>query len=92
MQKQMVSCEDGKDREARVYGMPRVDGDFEILQAGVRIKGRHVTGEAWYSYKTSSWYFLTGTDGKNKKLLPRYKEKPNETPFSLLQSPRVRGG
>ena len=47
MQKQMVSCEDGKDREARVYGVPREDGDFEILlQAGVRIKGRHVTGEA----------------------------------------------
>lgn len=48
----MVSCEDGKDREARVYGMPRVDGDFEILPAGIRIRGRHVTGEAWYSRLT----------------------------------------
>ena len=91
MQKQMVSCEDGKEREARVYGMPRVDGDFEISQAGVRLKGLHVTGEAWYSRKTSSWYFLTGTEGKNKKLLPRDKERPYETPLSLLQSPMVRG-
>jgi len=86
----MVSCEDGKEREARVYGIPKEDGDFEILQAGVRIKGRHVTGEAWFSRKTSSWYFLTGIDGRNKKLLPRYKERPFETPFSLLRSPRVR--
>jgi hypothetical protein len=91
MRKQIVSCEDGKEREARVYGLAREDGDFEILEAGVRIKGKHVKGEAWHSRKTACWYFLTGVDGKNKKLLPRLKDRPNETPFHLLQSTRIRG-
>ena len=90
MKKQMVECEDGRRRQARVYGIPREEGNFRILQAGVRIKGKHVTGEAWHDLKTGSWYFLTGPAGKNMHLLPRNKEKPGESPISLLRSPYVR--
>ena len=44
MEKKMVECEDGRRRQARVYGIPREEGDFEILRAGIRLKGKHITG------------------------------------------------
>lgn len=90
MKKQMVECEDGRRRQARVYGIPKKKGGFEISQAGVRIKGKHVTGEAWHDLKTGVWHFLTGPEGKNMHLLPRNKEKPEESSISLLRSPHVR--
>jgi hypothetical protein len=90
MEKMMVECEDGRSRQARVYGIPRQEGNFEILQAGVRIKGKHVTGEAWHNKKTGVWYFLSGSSGKNTHLLPRNREKPNEPINSILRSPTIR--
>jgi len=90
MKKQIVVCEDGRRREARVYGIPREEGDFEILKAGIRIKGKHVAGEAWHSRKRWVWYFLTSPDGKNSFLLPRRSERPNEPSVSLLRSPSIR--
>jgi hypothetical protein len=59
MEKQMVDCEDGRRRQARVYGFPTEDGHFEIGKAGVRLKGKHVSGEAWYGRNAGLWYFLT---------------------------------
>ena len=38
----MVQCEDGRRRQARVHGVPRQEGEFEIWNAGVRLKGKHV--------------------------------------------------
>ncbi len=64
MEKQMVQCEDGRRRQARVHGVPRQEGEFKIWNAGVRLKGKHVSGEAWYSYKTKTWYFLADPEGK----------------------------
>ena len=90
MKKQMVECEDGRRRQARVYGIPKDEGDFEILQAGVRIKGKHVTGEAWRNKKAGIWYFLTGIGGKNKHLLPRATERPENSLTNLLRSPTIR--
>lgn len=86
----MVECEDGRRRQARVYGIPRKEGDFIVYQAGVRVKGKHVTGEAWHNQKTGIWYFLSGPDGKNMKLLPRTKNKPEEFKDSLLRSPYIK--
>jgi len=37
----------------------------------VRLKGKHVSGEAWYSYKTKTWYFLTDPEGKHAHLMER---------------------
>lgn len=90
MRKQMVECEDGRSRQARVYGIPREEGNFEILQAGIRLKGKHVTGEAWHNRRTGVWYFLTGPEGKNRSLLPRENKKPTEPFTSLLRSPSIR--
>ena len=71
MEKQMVQCEDGRRRQARIHGIPKQEGDFKIWQAGVRLKGKHVSGEAWYSYKTKTWYFLADPDGKHAHLMER---------------------
>lgn len=90
MKRQMVECEDGRSRQARVYGIPRYEGDFVVMQAGVRIKGKHVTGEAWHSQKSGLWYFLSGPGGKNMTLLPRQREKPSEPTSFLLRSPTVK--
>ena len=90
MEKKMVECEDGRRRQARVYGVPKEDGDFEVLSAGIRVKGKHVTGEAWHSRKTGVWYFLTSPKGKNSSLLPRGSERPVEPSSSLLRSPSIR--
>ena len=71
MEKQMVQCEDGRRRQARIHGVPKQEGDFKIWPAGVRLKGRHVSGEAWYSYKTKTWYFLADPEGKHAHLMER---------------------
>jgi hypothetical protein len=71
MEKQMVQCEDGRRRQARIHGVPKQEGDFKIWKAGVRLKGKHVPGEAWYSYKTKTWYFLADPEGKHAHLMDR---------------------
>jgi hypothetical protein len=71
MEKQMVQCEDGRRRQARIHGIPKQEGDFKIWPAGVRLKGKHVAGEAWYSYKTKTWYFLADPEGKHAHLMER---------------------
>jgi hypothetical protein len=71
MEKQMVQCEDGRRRQARIHGDSKQEGDFKIWQAGVRLKGKHVSGEAWYSYKTKTWYFLADPEGKHAHLMER---------------------
>ncbi len=90
MRKQMVECEDGRRRQARMYGVPREEGDFTVLKAGVRVKGRHVTGEAWHNAHLGVWYFLSGPEGKNLHLLPRRREKPQETTASIFRTHSIR--
>lgn len=71
MEKQMVQCEDGRRRQARIHGIPKEEGGFRIWKAGVRLKGKHVAGEAWYSYQTKTWYFLADPEGKHGHLMER---------------------
>ena len=78
MEKQMVQCEDGRRRQARIHGVSKQEGDFKIWQAGVRLKGKHVAGEAWYSYKTKTWYFLTDPEGKHAHLMERLNTQLKE--------------
>ena len=78
MEKQMVQCEDGRRRQARIHGVPKQEGDFKIWQAGVRLKGKHVAGEAWYSYKTKTWYFLADPEGKHSHLMDRLNTQLKE--------------
>jgi hypothetical protein len=40
MEKQMVQCEDGRRRQARIQGLPTEEGDFRVWKAGVRLKGK----------------------------------------------------
>ena len=75
MEKQMVQCEDGRRRQARIHGVPKQEGDFRIWKAGVRLKGKHVSGEAWYSYKTKTWYFLADPEGKHAHLMDRINQQ-----------------
>ena len=74
MEKQMVQCEDGRRRQARIHGIPKEEGGFRIWKAGVRLKGKHVSGEAWYSYQTKTWYFLTDPEGKHSYLMDRISD------------------
>ena len=85
MEKQMVQCEDGRRRQARVHGIPRQEGDFKIWSAGVRLKGKHVSGEAWYSYKTKTWYFLADPHGKYAHLMERVNKQLREESIRKLQ-------
>jgi hypothetical protein len=78
MEKQMVQCEDGRRRQARIHGAPKQEGDFRIWQAGVRLKGKHVSGEAWYSHKTKTWYFLADPDGRHAHLMDRLNTQLKE--------------
>ncbi len=78
MEKQMVQCEDGRRRQARIHGIPKQEGDFKIWPAGVRLKGKHVSGEAWYSYKTKTWYFLADPEGKHAHLMERLNSQLKE--------------
>ena len=90
MKRKMVKCEDGRIRQARVYGIPREEGEFIVSQAGVRVKGKHVIGEAWHNLKTGAWDFLAGSKGKNINLLPRRRERPEKYMTEVLRSPTIR--
>jgi hypothetical protein len=85
MEKQMVQCEDGRRRQARIHGLPRQEGEFKILSAGVRLKGKHVSGEAWYSYKTKTWYFLADPEGKHAHLMERINRQLREESIKQFQ-------
>ena len=74
----MVQCEDGRRRQARIHGVPKQEGDFKIWPAAVRLKGKHVSGEAWYSYKTKTWYFLADPEGKHAHLMERLNTQLKE--------------
>lgn len=90
MQKKMVQCEDGRRREARVHGEPRQHKAFLVYQAGVRIQGKHVHGEAWFCTTSGIWSFLTLEDAKYGHLLPRCSEEPDSVDGCLIRSPRVK--
>jgi len=85
MEKQMVQCEDGRRRQARIHGIPKQEGDFKIWKAGVRLKGKHVSGEAWYSYKTKTWYFLADPEGKHVHLMERLNTQLKEESIRQLE-------
>ncbi len=85
MEKHMVQCEDGRRRQARIQGMPREEGDFKIWKAGVRLKGKHVSGEAWYSFKTKTWYFLSDPEGKHSHLMERLNNQLRQESIRKLQ-------
>ena len=85
MEKQMVQCEDGRRRQARIHGVPKQEGDFRIWKAGVRLKGRHVSGEAWYSHKTKTWYFLADPDGRHTHLMERLNTQLKEESIRELR-------
>ena len=81
----MVQCEDGRRRQARIHGVPKQEGDFRIWQAGVRLKGKHVSGEAWYSYKTKTWYFLADPEGKHVHLMDRINQQMRDESIRQFQ-------
>jgi hypothetical protein len=85
MEKQMVQCEDGRRRQARIHGIPKQEGDFKVWNAGVRLKGKHVSGEAWYSSKTKTWYFLADPEGKHAHLMERINKQLREESIRQLQ-------
>ena len=85
MEKQMVQCEDGRRRQARIHGEPKQEGDFRIWQAGVRLKGKHVSGEAWYSHKTKTWHFLADPDGRHVHLMERLNTQLKEESIRQVQ-------
>ena len=85
MEKQMVQCEDGRRRQARIHGEPKQEGDFRIWPAGVRLKGKHVSGEAWYSHKTKTWYFLADPDGRHSHLMDRLNTQLREESVRQLK-------
>ena len=85
MEKHMVQCEDGRRRQARIHGMPRDEGEFRIWKAGVRLKGKHVSGEAWYSQKTKIWYFLADPEGKHSQLMERLNNQMRQESIRKLQ-------
>jgi len=86
MEKQMVQCEDGRSRQARIHGVPKQEGDFRIWKAGVRLKGKHVSGEAWYSHKTKTWYFLADPEGRHTHLMERLNAQLKEESIRQLQA------
>ncbi|UCF94819.1 MAG: hypothetical protein JSW39_11910 [Desulfobacterales bacterium] len=85
MEKQMVQCEDGRRREARIHGNPREEGGFKIWKAGVRFKGKHVSGEAWYSFQTKAWYFITDPVGRHSHLMNRIRDTLKEERINKLR-------
>ena len=86
MEKQMVQCEDGRRRQARIHGAPKQEGDFRIWKAGVRLKGKHVSGEAWYSHKTKTWYFLADPDGRHAHLMERLNAQLKEESLREIEA------
>ena len=85
MEKQMVQCEDGRRRQARIHGIPKQEGDFKVWDAGGRLKGKHVSGEAWYSHKTKTWYFLADPEGKHAHLMERINKQLRDESIKQLQ-------
>jgi hypothetical protein len=85
MEKQMAQCEDGRRRQARIQGFLREEGGFRIWKAGVRLKGKHVYGEAWYSYQTKTWYFLSDPEGKHSHLMNRIRDTLREEKINKLR-------
>lgn len=75
MERQMVECEDGRRRQARIMEESRDEGGFVVRSAGVRVKGKHVNGEVWLSSKTGTWYFVTDPNGKNSHLLLKSRDE-----------------
>jgi hypothetical protein len=136
MRRELVECEDGRSRQARVYGEPRSEeapqplaqtrrvcpscdgqnpadalyccycgkglpelpkpeskskqGQFSVYKAGVRVKGKHVQGEAWQSKRTGIWYFISDPEGKNYHLLTHHRERPDDPDSDILKAPGVR--
>ena len=135
----MVECEDGRRRQARLYGEAlmeeghedheperrecsscqgtnpydarfccycgdelkelsqekkgRADQGEEIFtraKAAVRVKGKHVHGEAWFSCNTGIWYFLSSPEDKNHNLLPRRRERPEGAKRPLMRPSMLR--
>jgi uncharacterized coiled-coil protein SlyX len=85
MEKHMVQCEDGRRRQARIHGTPREEGSFKIWKAGVRLRGKHVSGEAWYSYQTKTWYFLSDPEAKHSHLMDRIADTLKEERINKLR-------
>jgi len=85
MEKKMVQCEDGRRRQARIQGDPKEDGDFSTWQAAIRFKGKHVSGAAWYSHKTKTWYFSSDPDGKHSHLMDSIQSSFRTESISRLQ-------
>jgi hypothetical protein len=85
MEKQMVQCEDGRRRQARIHGVPKEEGGFRIWKAGVRLKGKHVSGEAWYSFQTKTWYFIIDPEGKHSHLMDRIQDTIRGEKIGKLQ-------
>ena len=85
MEKQMVQCEDGRRRQARIHGIPKEEGGFKVWKAGVRLKGKHVSGEAWYSHQTKTWYFTIDPEGKHSHLMDRISDTLRGEKMSKLQ-------
>jgi len=85
MEKQMVQCEDGRRRQARIHGVPKEEGGYRIWQAGVRLKGKHVSGEAWYSFQTKTWYFISDPEGKHSHLMDRISDTIRGEKISRLR-------
>ncbi|MCP4369627.1 MAG: hypothetical protein GY797_16175 [Deltaproteobacteria bacterium] len=85
MEKKMVQCEDGRRRQARIQGDPKKDGDFSTWQAAIRFKGKHVSGDAWYSHKTKTWYFSSDPGGKHSHLMDRIQSSSRIESISRLQ-------
>jgi len=85
MEKQMVQCEDGRRRQARIHGIPKEEGGFRVWKAGVRLKGKHVAGEAWYSFQTKTWYFISDPEGKHSHLMDRISDTVRGEKISKLR-------
>ena len=85
MEKQMVQCEDGRRRQARIHGVPKEEGGFRVWRAGVRLKGKHVAGEAWYSFQTKTWYFIPDPEGKHSHLMDRISDTVRGEKISKLR-------
>lgn len=139
MRRQMVECEDGRRRQARLYGetwmeeghedhepesreclscqgtnpydarfccycgnelhelsqekkgnADQAEEIYSITQAAVRVKGKHVHGEAWFGCDTGIWYFLSSPEDKNHNLLPRSLERPEGAKRPLMRPSMVR--
>ena len=77
---------------ASTGGLITEDGldEFLIYEAGVRVKGMHVQGEAWHSKNTGAWYFISHLNAKNYNLLPRRQNRPDSSQAALLLASKVR--